>query len=460
MWQTITSGRVWSGEVVNKRKDGSLYTEEQSITPVRDADGAIVDYVAIARDITERKQMEGELERARQRMEEELNVGREIQMSMLPLIFPPYPRRREFEVFALLEPAREVGGDFYDFFLLDDDHFCMCVGDVSGKGVPAALFMAVTKTLIKSRASNDYSPASILTHVNSEISRSNDASMFVTIFLGILNLNSGELLYSNAGHNPPYIRRAHGELIRLDARHGPVIGVVEDMVYGQDEAILTGGDLFFAYTDGVTEAMNEEQRLYDERRLVELLSSCDSNDAEAVVRATLEGIRGFQGSAEQADDITILATTYYGEPEGTEVRVLHLSLVNRLDEIGRIHESFNAFAEEHGVLTPIRRQINLVLDELLSNVLSYAFEDDEEREIDVRIELSSDRLAVTVADDGIPFNPFSGAPPDTSLSLEEREVGGLGIHVVRKVMDEVSYNRRTDRNVVILVKYLDDSSGH
>jgi sigma-B regulation protein RsbU (phosphoserine phosphatase) len=178
------------------------------------------------------------------------------------------------------------------------------------------------------------------------------------------------------------------------------------------------------------------------------------------VRATLEGIRSFQGGAAQADDITILATTYYGEPEGTEVRVLHLSLVNRLDEIGRIHESFNSFAEEHGVPTPIRQQINLVLDELLSNVISYAFEDDEEREIDVRIELSSDRLAVTIADDGIPFNPFSSAPPDTSLSLEERELGGLGIHVVSKLMDEVSYNRRTNRNVVILVKYLNDSSGH
>jgi len=426
----------------------------------RDENNAPLRVVGTHVDITARKQMEGELERARQRMADELNVGREIQMSMLPLTFPPYPRRREFEVFALLEPAREVGGDFYDFFLLDDDHFCMCVGDVSGKGVPAALFMAVTKTLIKSRASNDYSPASILTHVNNEISRSNDASMFVTIFLGILNLSSGELLYSNAGHNPPYIRRAHGELIRLDHRHGPVIGAVQDLVYGQDKATLTRRDLFFAYTDGVTEAMNVEQRLYDERRLAELLSSCDSNDAEAIVRATLEDIRSFQGSAAQADDITILATTYYGEPEGTEVRVLRLSLVNRLEEIGRIHESFNAFSEAHGVPTPIRRQINLVLDELLSNVISYAFEDDEEREIDVRIELSSGRLAVTIADDGIPFNPFSGAPPDTSLSLEERALGGLGIHVVRKVMDEVSYNRRTDRNVVILVKYLDDSSGH
>jgi sigma-B regulation protein RsbU (phosphoserine phosphatase) len=463
VWADHLEGRTPSHEMelrVRTKTGEWMWILSRGKIVSRDENNAPVRVVGTHTDITARKQMEGELERARRRMADELNVGREIQMSMLPLTFPPYPRRREFEVYALLEPAREVGGDFYDFFLIDDDHFCMCVGDVSGKGVPAALFMAVTKTLLKSRASNDYSPASILTHVNNEISRSNDASMFVTIFLAILDLNSGELLYSNAGHNPPYIRRAHGELIRLDQRHGPVIGAVEDIVYGQDEAILTRGDLFFAYTDGVTEAMNEEQRLYDERRLAELLSSSDSNDAEAVVRATLEGIRSFQGNAAQADDITILATTYYGEPEGAEVRVLHLSLVNRLDEIGRIHESFNAFAEEHGVPTPIRRQINLVLDELLSNVISYAFEDDEEREIDVRIELSSDRLAVTIADDGIPFNPFSSAPPDTSLSLEERELGGLGIHVVSKVMDEVSYNRRTDRNVVILVKYLDDSSGY
>jgi sigma-B regulation protein RsbU (phosphoserine phosphatase) len=133
-------------------------------------------------------------------MEDELNVGREIQMSMLPLIFPPYPRRNDFDVHAALVPAREVGGDFYDFFLIDEDRFCFCIGDVSGKGVPAALFMAVTKTLIESRARNDSSPASILTHVNNEISRHNEACMFVTLVLGILDLRTGELSFSNAGH--------------------------------------------------------------------------------------------------------------------------------------------------------------------------------------------------------------------------------------------------------------------
>ena len=395
---------------------------------------------------------------AKERMESELNIGRDIQMSMLPVVFPPYPRRSEFDVFATLEPAREVGGDFYDFFLLDDDHFCVCVGDVSGKGVPAALFMAVTKTLIKSRASNDYSPASILTHVNTEISRNNDASMFVTIFLGIMDLSSGELRYANAGHNPPYVRRANGELVRLDQRHGPVVGALDDLVYGQDSAVLGAGDLLFAYTDGVTEAMNLAQELYDEARLVELLTSCESNHAEEAVRAVLENVRGFQGEAEQADDITIIALTYDGKPHGTEARVLDLVIANRMDEISRANAEFNEFAESEGLEASVRRSTNLVLDELLNNVISYAFADDDDHKIDVKIELSSDRLSVTVADDGVPFNPFAGSPPDTALSVEEREIGGLGIHLVRNVMDEVSYNRRTDSNVVILVKYLDDRS--
>jgi len=460
MWQTIGAGRVWSGEIINRRKDGSLYTEEMSITPVRDDEGEIVNYVAVKRDITERKLMEAELEKARLRMEDELNVGREIQMSMLPLIFPAFPRRGEFDVYALLEPAREVGGDFYDFFLLDDDRFCVCVGDVSGKGVPAALFMAVTKTLIKSRASNDYEPASILTHVNNEISRNNEASMFVTIFLAILDLSTGEIRYCNAGHNPPYIRRESGELVRLDQRHGPVIGALEGMVFAQDSETLAAGDLLFTYTDGVTEAMDEDQNLYDEDRLVKVLEALKSGSAEESVKASVADVRDFQGRAEQADDITILSTTYYGSPEGEKARVLDLALASQYGEIVRANSAFNEFAETEGIAAPVRRSVNLVLDELLNNVISYAFADEADHEIEVSFELSNDRLSVTISDDGVPFNPFAGSPPDTGLSIEQREMGGLGIHLVRKMMDEVSYNRRTDGNVVILVKYMDDQSEH
>jgi sigma-B regulation protein RsbU (phosphoserine phosphatase) len=204
--------------------------------------------------------------------------------------------------------------------------------------------------------------------------------------------------------------------------------------------------------------MNEDQGLYDEHRLVKVLSSLETSKAEASVHAALADVRDFQGQAEQADDITIIGTTFYGKPEGAGVRVLDLALANRLEEIDRANEAFNEFAEAGGVAASVRRSINLVLDELLNNVTTYAFEDGEEHEIEVRFELSSDRLSVTIADDGVPFNPFAGFPPDTALSVEEREIGGLGIHLVRNVMDEVSYNRRTDRNVVILVKYLDDSS--
>jgi len=453
MWTTITSGEVWSGEVINRRKDGTLYTEEMSITPVR-ADGEIVNYVAIKRDITERKQMEQELEQARLRMEDELNVGREIQMSMLPLIFPAFPQRSEFTVYAALEPAREVGGDFYDFFLVDEDRFCFCVGDVSGKGVPAALFMAVTKTLVKSRATSDYSPGSIMTHVNHEISTSNESSMFVTIFLGILDVKTGEFVYTNAGHNPPYIRRANGMLVRLEERHGPVVGAVEELVYKQGKATLWPGDQLLAYTDGVTEAMDVGQELYEEDRLIELLSCSEARSVEELVQATVEDVGRFQGKADQADDITVLGVQYFGEPEGETPEVLELTVPGRLPEIDQVNGAFNDFAGSRGVPVAVCRTVNVVFDELLNNIVSYAYEGDGDRQIDFRVELTNDRLTATIADDGPPFNPFAGSPPDTTLSLEEREIGGLGVHLVRNVMDEAIYSRRGDKNVVIVVKYL------
>jgi sigma-B regulation protein RsbU (phosphoserine phosphatase) len=458
MWRTISSGQVWSGELVNRRKDGSLYNEEMSITPVVNDDGEIVDYVAVKRDITERKQMEEELERARQRMEDELNVGREIQMSMLPLIFPPYPRRNDFDVHAALVPAREVGGDFYDFFLIDEDRFCFCIGDVSGKGVPAALFMAVTKTLIESRARNDSSPASILTHVNNEISRHNEACMFVTLVLGILDLRTGELSFSNAGHDPPYVKHSDGSLGSLDARHGPVIGAVDGVVYGEGRAELSRGDRLLLFTDGVTEAMDESQQLYSRERLTGMLSSRDFESVEALVRATVDEVWRFQGDAVQADDVTVLAVEYVGEAEDEARATLELSLSNRLEEIDRLNSAFNEFAEQNGVPTAARRSANLVFDELLNNTISYAYDDDGDHTIDVRIELARGRLAITIADDGKPFNPFGAKPPDVTYSIEERQVGGLGIHLVRNMMDEVSYNRRTDENEVILVKYLDSDT--
>jgi sigma-B regulation protein RsbU (phosphoserine phosphatase) len=392
---------------------------------------------------------------AKERMESELNIGREIQMSMLPLSFPAFPHRSDFDVHAALHPAREVGGDFYDLFLIDDNHFCFCVGDVSGKGVPAALFMAVTKTLIKSRAANDLSPASILSHVNTELAQRNESCMFVTVFLGILDLQRGELSYSNAGHNPPYLKRSSGELIRIDQRHGPIIGAAEGLAYKQDRVDLSTGDLVFLYTDGVTEAMNAGNELYTEERLKNLLSARTFSSVEEAVQAGIDDVWAFQGNAEQADDVTVLSVFYAGRTEEIDSHRLELKIVNRLEEIARVSDAINSFAERHGLDPKTRRQLNVVFDELLNNTISYGYEDEDEHEIELTIAVSGGRLYATISDDGKPFNPFDSVAPDTDLAVEDRPIGGLGVHLVRNVMDRVSYERRGANNVVLLEKQLE-----
>jgi sigma-B regulation protein RsbU (phosphoserine phosphatase) len=389
---------------------------------------------------------------AKQRMESELNIGREIQMSMLPLIFPAYPERPEFSVHADLHPAREVGGDFYDFFFVTDDLFCFCIGDVSDKGVPAALLMAVTKTLLKSRAADDFSPASVLSHVNDEVSRENKACMFVTVFLGILNVKTGELVYANAGHNPPYLIRDDHSVERLGEPHGVVIGAVEGLAYQEGHNKLSSGDILLTYTDGVTEAMNVAGDLFSEKRLVDLLSSRNYESSEDVVHSIVRAVRLFERGADQADDITVMSIAFLGPQEGVEVDGFGIKIKNRPADIQRIVSRFSDFCEKHTIAESVRRQVSLVFDELLNNTISYAYKDEEVHDIEIGVELSRDRLTIRISDDGIPFNPFGLQDPDTSLSLEDREVGGLGIHIVRNVMDEVSYQRKIARNLVTLVK--------
>ena len=276
-------------------------------------------FSGIIRDITVRKEAEEVLRLAKERMEGELNVAADIQMSMLPLEFPAFPDRQEFSVHAMLEPAREVGGDFYDFFLIDEDHLCFCIADVSDKGVPAALFMAVTKTLIKSHAAANLSPASILTAVNAELAEHNESSMFVTIFLCVLNIQTGKLTYSNAGHNPPYIKISSNGLITLDQRHGPVAGAIDGVDYGEDDRQLDPGDYVILFTDGVTEAMDSSHELYSEEALESLLEETTLDSSEQATGLIFESVRDHAGSAEQSDDITVLTLEFVGAPVTSSV---------------------------------------------------------------------------------------------------------------------------------------------
>ena len=248
----------------------------------------------------------------KERIGAELDVATKIQASMLPCIFPPFPDRAEFDIYASMEPAKEVGGDFYDFFLIDDNTLAVVIADVSGKGVPAALFMVITKTLIKNNAQLGKSPKEVFEAVNNQLCENNEAVMFVTAVLGYLDIPTGKFAFVNAGHNPPLLC-VDGQLNWLKAKAGFVLAGMEDMIYQQHEILLQRGDKLFLYTDGVTEAMNKENKLFSDLRLFEAASNnCDLPPHE-FCRSIKHEVNKFAEGQEQADDITMLALRYWGE---------------------------------------------------------------------------------------------------------------------------------------------------
>jgi len=329
------------------------------------------------------------------------------------------------------------------------------IGDVSGKGAAGALLMAVSKTLIKSRAMDDFQPSSILTHVNDELSRDNKTSMFVTIFLGVLNIRTGHIEYTNAGHNPPFIKRADGSIEKVDAFHGPVIGAMPNLTYKQDSGILKKDDLIVLYTDGVTESMNEKEELFTEEKYEKFLHQDDITTAQKLVDQTVIEVKRHEGEAEQADDITVLALQFNGTSDVEERGRLDLEIKNQIAEMAVVEEEFETFAHKHSIPDEVRQKVSVVLDELLNNVISYAYRDQDEHVIEVQFVLTGNRLVTTIRDDGSPFNPFGLEPPEINLAMEERQVGGLGIHLVRSMMDEYMYHRQIGKNVVTLAKLID-----
>jgi sigma-B regulation protein RsbU (phosphoserine phosphatase) len=250
---------------------------------------------------------------AKERIESELLIAREMQMSILPKIFPPFPHRREFEIYAVIEPAKEVGGDFYDFFFLNERHFSFVIGDVADKGVPASLYMAVTKTLIKAVAEQGHPPGEILTRVNRELASGNSSSMFVTVFLGILDTLSGRVVYANGGHNPPLLIRPQGSVDFLAPSGDPLVGALEGLSYQTAELVLAPGDSLFLYTDGVTEASNRNGELFSEDRLKDSLQGRQSAAPREVIEVIKARVESFAAGAPQADDIAMLMIRFQGK---------------------------------------------------------------------------------------------------------------------------------------------------
>ena len=252
----------------------------------------------------------------KERIGAELSVATHIQASMLPCIFPAFPNRREFDIYATMTPAKEVGGDFYDFFLVDDDHLAVVIADVSGKGVPAALFMVIAKTLIKDHTQSGKPPEEVFTEVNRQLCEANDENLFVTAWMGVLEISTGKLVYVNAGHNPPVIGRKNGETEFLRSRPGFVLAGLDFTKYRAGSLELMPGDLLYLYTDGVTEAMNTAQELYGEERLKRTLDANVSASPEEIFKAVKKDLDDFVADAPQFDDITMLAMRYLGREGG------------------------------------------------------------------------------------------------------------------------------------------------
>ena len=248
----------------------------------------------------------------KERIGAELNVATQIQADMLPRIFPPFPERHDFDIYATMEPAKEVGGDFYDFFLIDDDHLCLVMADVSGKGVPAALFMVITKTLIKNHALHGESPSEILYNVNNQLCEGNEAEMFVTVWLAIIDLNTGKGVAANAGHEHPAICRKDGSYELVVYRHAPAVAAMEGIRFRDHEFELNAGDRLFVYTDGVPEATDTHDELFGSERMVAALNRDPNAAPEALLSIVREEIDSFVGDAPQFDDITMLGFYYKG----------------------------------------------------------------------------------------------------------------------------------------------------
>lgn len=389
----------------------------------------------------------------KQRITTELTLARRIQEAMLPHQFPPFPERKEFELYASMTPAKAVGGDFYDFFLIDEDHLGLVMADVSGKGIPAALFMMICKTILQSCAMLGQSPAEILTKTNEALCSNNQVDMFVTVWTGILEISTGRLRAANAGHEYPALKRAGGNFELYKRKHGLAVAAMEGASYREYELQLSPGDALFVYTDGVPEAIDAQEQAFGTERLLHALNLDPAAGPEELLRNVRREMDAFVKDAEQFDDITMLGFVYHGTEEQTMPKTITMeaSLSNLEQALAFVDETL----EQMDCPMKQQMQVDLALEEAFVNVANYAYGGEAGPvSLSVLAEGETGELTITLMDRGTPFDPLGREEPDLSLPAEEREIGGLGILMVKKSMDEVRYAYEDGQNILTMVKHI------
>lgn len=382
------------------------------------------------------------IKEADERIDKELEFARQIQHSALPSVFPPYPNRTDFDIYAQMHTAKEVGGDFYDFYLLGKDKLAFLIADVSGKGIPAAMFMMTAKTLIKSLVESGIDASEAFTRANNKLCENNEAGMFVTAWLGILDLNTGLLKYVNAGHNPPLIKRNGTYFEYICSKPIFFLAGMENIKYKANEIQLSPGDEVFLYTDGVTEANNITSELFGEDRLLESLNEKKSLTVKQLCNKVKNDVDRFVGNALQSDDITMLAVklncllsddSITVSPDDNSMNLVYNFIDKKLKdlEIDKL----------------ISSKIKLVTDEIYSNIINYS----GATRAKVSFCRTDKSIYLTFFDNGTPYNPLATESPDTSLSAKDRDVGGLGIYIVKNTASRIDYSNKDGFNIMTII---------
>ncbi len=392
------------------------------------------------------------IKEASARIDAELEFAKNIQTSSLPNVFPAFPNRKDFDIYAQMDTAKEVGGDFYDFYMTDQQFLNILIADVSGKGIPAAMFMMRAKTELRSLTEAQMSIDNVFTNGNASLCEGNDAGMFVTAWQGRLNLETGLLQFVNAGHNPPLIKRGKNGFSYFKSKAGFVLAGMDGIRYKIQEIQLEPGDVIFLYTDGITEATNADNQLFGEERLLELLNSREFDDMKTMCEIVRTDIDNFVGTNPQFDDITMLAVKFIGTPPAPTLVIDNA----QISDITRVTDFVESYLET--LESPMRTimQINVAIDEIFSNIVRYGYKNQGGTvTVKLIVKESPKRIYIRFCDEGVPFNPLTNEDPDITLSAEDRNIGGLGIFMVKKTMDDIKYKYENNQNILTIMKNLE-----
>ena len=389
----------------------------------------------------------------RAKINSELSIAKSIQASSLPNVFPPFPSNNEFDIFASMEPAKEVGGDFYDFYFINDTKFMFLIADVSGKGIPAALFMMTVKTLINNLSQISDNPKELVENINKKICETNKEGFFVTMLAGIADITTGELSIINCGHNLPLIKRQNGIYEYLKLNSNVPLGIFDDAEFEIYNTFLNSGDIIYTYTDGVTEAINTNNEMYGEQRLYENLNNIENTKPIIITQKIKDSIIEYTDSAPQSDDITMLIFKYNGINKEINAEVNNMKTFRQLvtqENYKDFYTWVNNTCKEWNLNDDLTNKLDMCAEEIFANVAFYAY---PERKglIDVTLNKSDNNIIFEFTDEGVEYNPLAKPDPDITLPPEERPIGGLGIYMVKNLADEIYYKRENNNNILTLI---------